>query len=121
MIKHSEVMKASLDNVYSEIIELSRSLGECKSSIESLEDIMVKSHGDLKNSIIELNKKLFQLEKYEDIRQRRNKMLWGILTISPSAIIKWLIFIACLSYVIFDITSTGIDQKFYNIIKFLAK
>lgn len=81
---------ASLSDIYSEIIQLSQSVGECKSAIEHVESGIYRMHTDIKIHLEKIDTRIKILESHEFHKQKREKFLWNLMSISPVNIVKWL-------------------------------
>jgi len=89
MIKQNPMVAASLDNIYNEIILLSASVGECRSSIDHNEESLARLHLDLKKELKGISSKLLYLETREHFREHRFNFIWGLLQMSPFNLLRW--------------------------------
>jgi len=88
--KEDKVNHTTLDSILSEIICLSISIGECKSSIDYTQDLLYRTHGEIKTTIDKIDSKLIILEQAEIQRHKRREFFWKLLELSPVNIIKWI-------------------------------
>lgn len=88
MIKFNHQVNISLDNIYNEIISIATSIGECKASIEHLENNLMRSNQDIANKIDKITDKVDALLEENIKRQQYSKMLWEVIQFSPGIIFK---------------------------------
>jgi hypothetical protein len=121
MISERDITKASLDSIYSEIIQMSCAIGECKASIEHTSDLVIRSNEDLRNILLGVNSRIVELEKQENIRQRKSKFLWDLISLSPGNILKWLLLIICLSAFAGSAMKFNINDKIYQLLQYATE
>lgn len=83
-------MKTSAGDIYSEIVQLSQSVGKCESAIEHVESSVYRMHTDLKIHLEKIDSRIKILESYQIAKQKREKFLWNLINVSPGNIIKWI-------------------------------
>jgi hypothetical protein len=89
MIKSPGILHASLDTIYGEIIQLAGSVGECKSSIDHVEDVMNRSHYDLKECLVAIDKRLVKIEDQTREERRKFGYITQFFQLSLPNLFKW--------------------------------
>ena|SRR5271170_5019898 len=122
MIKNdSNFIKVSLDTILGEIINISSSLGECKSSISHVESSIHLLTSEIKKSLNEIDSRLHDLEKDEYARTKRKNFIWKLLTTSPFDIFKWLLTFGIVGYFISLSLQVNFIEGFQKIYQLMVK
>lgn len=118
MIANRDPMSVNISDVYNEIVQLSRSVGECHASIGHVEDSMIRIHGDLKESINRIDGRLSRLEVSEIARERRYKFIWNLINISPVNIAKWASVLILTGSIIATVIRMNLGQTITRLFQF---
>lgn len=119
MIKNDLRVTASLGDIYSEIVSLSASIGECKSAIEHVDSCVYRMHMDIKDQLTSLGSRVTSLEMQEKIRSSRSEFFWKLLHISPVNIVKWSAIVTLIVSLVGFSVRQDMSQRLWKVYNFV--
>jgi hypothetical protein len=121
MIKSPEYGNISLDTILNEVMQLSYSVGECKSSIDHIEDTVIRSHRDLRETLNDINKRLYNFEGREQLKEKRSNLITNFFQLTFTNVLKWASCLMFIGIILGSNVKVDASKILYRVEKYIAQ